>query len=79
MNTTSVAIPVKKTGGKRLFTEAVEEEIARLYYDDDISSTDLADRFRPLSKTGKCSPTTIRNVARDGQVRRVLRTAEAAS
>jgi hypothetical protein len=73
MDTKAVAIPGKKAGGKRLFSEAIEDEIARHYYDLDWSSTELAAKYSPLSKTSKCSPTTIRNIARVAQLRRIAR------
>jgi hypothetical protein len=63
MDAKKVATPRKRTGGKNLFKPGIEEEIARLYYVEDEPSRALADQFKGLSKTGRCSASAIRIIA----------------
>lgn len=68
-----VKVPVKRRGGKNLWTPAIEEEIAREYYDNDVSAIDLVPKYAPLSKTKTCSASVIRLAAGRGQARRIGR------
>ena len=68
MSQTLCQIPTKTPGGKKLFKPEVEQVIAFLYYDQDIASESLADYFKLLSKTRRCSAAAIRLAARRGKI-----------
>lgn len=53
----------RKTGPKPLFSLEIELAIARMYLIDEVPGTKIAERFAPISRTGKLSESGVRKIA----------------
>lgn len=54
----------KRPGRKRYFTPELEELITRMFLVEDHSAEELADKFRPLSRTGRLTPSGVRSIVK---------------
>jgi hypothetical protein len=70
---TTAQLPVKKRGNRYLFSEAVEDAIAKAYYHDGKTAEELAEAYGGLSRTGKASASAIRLAAKRGEERTLAR------
>lgn len=60
----------KRTGKRPYFPVRVEDEICRLYFDDDLTAAEISRRFSPISPSGSVSASAIRAIARKALRRR---------
>jgi hypothetical protein len=63
MNAMTAQVPLKKRGGKNVFDESIEDEIALKYFGQNITAKQLKAEYGHLAKGGTISISGIKQIA----------------